>query len=542
MLDDEKFYKYDAWNRVVEVHDKGDYHVDAAGDLAGSDLGDLIATYEYDVLGRIIHKTVSGSGDLNTTGDGDYFYYDGHRLLEHHKHNGTSLALYRQYVYGLDYIDEVVAYYDSDQTAAAPHFILQDVNYNVVATTDHEGHLEQQYNYKPYGERLAAERIESDGTITDILGTPSLIATTKGHQGLDHMPEIDAINNRTRILKPKLGRYMQEDPNQTSLVLFDVMLTNAQNAVASASLSAGTQYSDGLSLYGYLGSNPFNGRDPSGLFGNVKVGRMMTEVLGATGISYAFALDAVVYAQLLEGPQSSGVDRALNAFPYVLPAAVIGGLVAGATGCSSSGNILGGGIAGGITSYGMGEGAITGFVTGSLAAASIEGLFKGATMLAGRFGGWLDSMTVGGGNAAGGVGARWLRRIFGERGIGRLFSRGSARSVVGASGAAGTTTRRHLQNLMDAGGPTIELYTRQTRMIDPNRALHVAVGNADLANAATNAGARSLFTARVPKALIDELEYIGYAERKTTIMGGAKGEEIRFDARAMEFVFEFFGR
>ncbi len=214
----------------------------------------------------MIHKTVSGSGDLNTTGDGDYFYYDGHRPLEHHKHNGTSLALYRQYVYGLDYIDEVVAYYDSDETPTDPHFILQDVNYNVVATTDHEGYLEQQYNYKPYGERLAAERIESDGTITDILGTPSLIATTKGHQGLDHMPEIDGINNRTRILKPKLGRYMQEDPNQTSLVLFDVMLTNAQNAYVSAVVSAGGQHIDGPNLYQYLGSNPVNRRDAAGLF------------------------------------------------------------------------------------------------------------------------------------------------------------------------------------------------------------------------------------------------------------------------------------
>ncbi len=268
VLDDEKFYKYDAWNRVVEVHDKGDYHVDAAGDLAGTDLGDLIATYDYDVLGRMIHKTVSGSGDLNTTGDGDYFYYDGHRLLEHHKHNGTSLALHRQYVYGLDYIDEVVAYYDSDETPTDPHFILQDANYNVVATTDHDGHLEQQYNYKPYGERLAAERIESDGTITDILGTPSLIATTKGHQGLDHMPEIDAVNNRTRILKPKLGRFMQEDPNETSLVLVDVMLTNAQNAFASAAMSAGGQHIDGPNLYQYLGSNPVNRRDPAGLYGD----------------------------------------------------------------------------------------------------------------------------------------------------------------------------------------------------------------------------------------------------------------------------------
>ena len=206
---------------------------------------------------------MSGSGDLNTTGDGDYFYYDGHRVLEHHKHNGTSLALYRQYVYGLDYIDEVVAYYDSADTPTAPHFILQDVNYNVVATTDHDGHLEQQYNYKPYGERLAAERIESDGTITDILGTPSLIATTKGHQGLDHMPEIDGINNRTRILRPDLGRFMQEDPDGLASML-GFPGTHAATII-SVNVLGGAQYADGLHLYGYVGCNPLARGDATGL-------------------------------------------------------------------------------------------------------------------------------------------------------------------------------------------------------------------------------------------------------------------------------------
>ncbi len=264
MLDDEKFYKYDAWNRVVEVHDKGDYHVDAAGDLAGSDLGHLIATYEYDVLGRMIHKTVSASGDLNTTGDGDYFYYDGHRLLEHHKHNGTSLALYRQYVYGLDYIDEVVAYYDSDQTAAAPHFILQDVNYNVVATTDHEGHLEQQYNYKPYGERLAAEQIESDGTITDILATPEQIALSLGYKGLWYDTETASWHNRARDYVPSLGRFRQRDPNETALLLNTALASKAQVISAFASLTAGAQYGDGMSLYQPFASNPMVFSDPSG--------------------------------------------------------------------------------------------------------------------------------------------------------------------------------------------------------------------------------------------------------------------------------------
>jgi len=29
------------------------------------------------------------------------------------------------------------------------------------------------------------------------------------------MPEIDAVDNRARILKPKYGRFLQEDPNDS---------------------------------------------------------------------------------------------------------------------------------------------------------------------------------------------------------------------------------------------------------------------------------------------------------------------------------------
>ena len=285
VLDDEKFYKYDAWNRVVEVHDKGDYHVDAAGDLAGSDLGDLIGQYEYDAIGRRIAKTLGTAASPT-----DYFYYDGHRVLEHHKHDGTSLALQRQYVYGLDYIDEVVAYYDSDQTAAAPHFILQDANYNVVATTDHEGYLEQQYNYKPYGERLAAERIEADGGITDILATPEQIALPLGFKGLWYDTETASWHNRARDYVPSLGRFRQRDPYRTALLINTAMLRNAQTAMVAARLSAGAQYHDGLHSYEYLRGNPLSRRDASGT-------RSLAELLtvgGATSALYASLGGAVV--------------------------------------------------------------------------------------------------------------------------------------------------------------------------------------------------------------------------------------------------------
>ena len=71
---------------------------------------------------------------MNTEDAGDFFYYDGNRLLEHHHDSATSGEDYlREYVWGLEYIDEAVAQYDTEPGQAAElYYILIDANYKVV--------------------------------------------------------------------------------------------------------------------------------------------------------------------------------------------------------------------------------------------------------------------------------------------------------------------------------------------------------------------------------------------------------------------------
>ena len=257
VLDDEKFYKYDAWNRVVEVKEKDTLAVQPDGTLDG-DPGDLIAQYEYDAIGRRIAKTLGTAASPT-----DYFYYDGHRVLEHHKHNGTSLALHRQYVYGLDYIDEVVAYCDSADTPTNPHFILQDANYNVVGVTDHEGYLEQQYAYQPYGGYLAIE----DGTgagYEDQPANAAFLALSKGHQGLWYDPETGLYFTPGRYYDPILGRWLQRDPYETGLMLTGGNTWGGYPVAPGVSVDGMGQYGDGPSLYEYILSAPHMGTDPTG--------------------------------------------------------------------------------------------------------------------------------------------------------------------------------------------------------------------------------------------------------------------------------------
>ena len=244
-------FKYDAWNRVVEVKASTN----------------LIAEYEYDALGRRIRKRVENSGaPLDTTGDGDYFYYDGHRVLEHRKTNASDTAVepHRRYVYGLDYIDEVVAYYDTGAADPNPHFVLQDANYDVVAVTDHQGYLEQQYAYAPYG---AYQHIEDGSGNAEGNGPADLTALLipLGRNGLILDRETGLYYNRARYYDPLLSRFLQADPNGTGMVLGSGAPYNAVLFAVQPAAHVGAQYRDGMSLYHYVQSNPGRHTDVLGM-------------------------------------------------------------------------------------------------------------------------------------------------------------------------------------------------------------------------------------------------------------------------------------
>jgi hypothetical protein len=87
------------------------------------------------------------------------------------------------------------------------------------------------------------------------------------------------------------------------------------------------------------------------------------------------------------------------------------------------------------------------------------------------------------------------------------------------------------------------LVTRLTKAPEIGRGLSVGIGESGeaLANAARSGG--QLYTASVPKALIEELRRVGLLERRVTRMGGeigTKGTELRFLPAASEFIVPFF--
>ncbi|MDQ3803537.1 MAG: RHS repeat-associated core domain-containing protein [Acidobacteriota bacterium] len=132
----------------------------------------------------------------------------------------------------------------------------------------------------------------------------------------------------------------------------------------------------------------------------------------------------------------------------------------------------------------------------------------------------------------------------GARSGGGLFSRfwNWLRGGGGSRGStfAGGVTREALERAAADPGPTVQVVTKLTRAPQAGRPLSVAAGeNAGaLANAARGGG--QVYTANIPKALIETLRTARLVEQRVTRMGGTSAVEYRFRPEAAEFIIRFF--
>src|SRR5262249_30654740 len=111
-------------------------------------------------------------------------------------------------------------------------------------------------------------------------------------------------------------------------------------------------------------------------------------------------------------------------------------------------------------------------------------------------------------------------------GITTLGLSGAAASESVITGLYGTTTVATIESLASSGGPTVEVVTNLTQAPIAGRGLSTAIGEGAeaLANqAGAMRGAGQLFRARIPAALLRELERVGLAQRITTQMGNITG-------------------
>jgi RHS repeat-associated protein len=165
---------------------------------------------EYDPLGRLLQTDAAGVVTQ--------FLYDGDRLVAEYDGAGTLL---RRYVHGAG-VDEPILWYEG-ATTADRRWLIADAQGSVLAAVNASGGVLSgtRTRYGPFGEPSAwvGSRFRYTGQIA--------------------LPEAQLYHFKARVLCPECGRFLQTDP---------------------VGYSAGD-----LNLYAYVGNDPLNRVDPTGL-------------------------------------------------------------------------------------------------------------------------------------------------------------------------------------------------------------------------------------------------------------------------------------